>query len=656
VRASASTFAVGLFLSVALPAGVALADPGEQILLDRANYWREQHRFDLASEILDKVLALNPGQPDALYQQGMLAAEQGDSDRADNYFNQLRQLARRAARAAELLAVLPPQSETPASAESPVAVNVPAPVAADLPDTGSSPGNVAPAAQRRSELAAASADSEDLVPAKAPALNGTRPKSGSSPQVASLPQTTVSDDKPAAVAASAAGSADLGIKGMATQVAQVELEPPLPVDGYQRPVTSTPYSPTDTLEMDIDRNLAQLESQANPMLIAGLGVRAHSGDEGLNRLTEVGVPVQGSFSPWYTGTASIAILPVWLDAGSVSSGNLASFGANPLLFAAKKSLSVSGEQTATGVGLLGGYTLGDFSGQFGTSPLGFPVSNLVGMAAYAPKFFDNTLTVRIEGLRQPVTDSVLSYAGTHANLSGVNAIAPGAFGTSPIWGGVVKTGGHLTAFYDDQMYGAYGGAGAAWLTGDNVAGNSVIDALLGAYFRPFKYENWTLKTGISLYYAGYDKNLSGFSFGQGGYFSPQDYEALTFPIEYTGHSGPWSYLASVALGIQHFNERSSPVFPNNPSAQLALEALSPSTAFLGSTHNTGPAFNIKGQLEYAIDDTLSLGVAASLDNGNDYTEGIGKIYLRKTFDWFAPVAKRDDPESVLAHNDPLSRL
>ena len=653
MRASASTFAVGLFLSVALPAGVALADPGEQILLDRANYWREQHRFDLASEILDKVLALNPGQPDALYQQGMLAMEQGDADRAENYFNQLRQLARRAARAAELLAVVPSQGETPGPVESPVAANVPDPVAADLADAGSPPANVAPAARRRSELAATSADSEDLVPVKPPALNGTHAKSASS-QVASLPQTTVSDDdKPAA---SAAGAADPGIKGMATQVAQVELEPPLPVDGYRRPVSSTPYSPTDTLEMDIDRNLAQLESQANPMLVAGLGVRAHSGDEGLNRLTEVGVPVQGSFSPWYTGTASIAILPVWLDAGSVNSSNLASFGANPLLSAAKKSLAVSGEQTATGVGLLGGYTLGDFSGQFGTSPLGFPVSNLVGMAAYAPKFFDNTLTVRIEGLRQPVTDSVLSYAGTHANLSGVNAIAPGVFGTSPIWGGVVKTGGHLTAFYDDQMYGAYGGAGAAWLTGDNVSGNSEIDALLGAYFRPFKYENWTLKTGISVYYAGYDKNLSGFSFGQGGYFSPQDYEALTFPIEYTGHSGPWSYLASVAVGIQHFNERASLVFPNNPSAQLALEALSPSTAFLGSTHNTGPAFNIKGQLEYAIDDSLSLGIAASLDNGNNYTEGIGKIYLRKTFDWFAPVATRTDPESFLTRDDPLSRL
>ena len=38
---------------------------------------------------------------------------------------------------------------------------------------------------------------------------------------------------------------------------------------------------------------------------------------------------------------------------------------------------------------------------------------------YAPKFIDNTLTIRFEALRQPVTDSVLSYAGTHApRLSG----------------------------------------------------------------------------------------------------------------------------------------------------------------------------------------------------------------------------------------------
>ena len=44
-----------------------------------------------------------------------------------------------------------------------------------------------------------------------------------------------------------------------------------------------------------------------------------------------------------------------------------------------------------------------------------------------------------------------------------------------------------------------------------------------------------------------------------------------------------------------------------------------------------------------------------IDNSNNYVEGIGKIYLRKTFDWFAPMAK-SDAQSIAARDQPFSRL
>jgi len=669
MKTSASTLAVGLLLSVALPSGVAMAlDPGEQLMLERANYWRAQQRLDLAGDILNKVLAVNPSQPDALYQQGMLAVQQGDRADAQHYFDRLRQLAPADKRAAELVATLTQPAAAPQAAASAKSVTV-AVVAPNPPPPAPAARSVRPTP----ELVVASADSDDLVPAKlsSPAsLPAASPSRGMATgmvaaaaqdrQVASLSPTTVSDGdlsiSATGLAPPSASSSDLGTTAKTVQVAQVELEAPPPVGGYLPLGNLKPYSPSDTLEMDIDRNLLQLESQSNPELIAGLGFRAHSGTSGTSSLFEVGLPVQVSFSPWYTGTASIAVLPVYLDAGS--GGPVTTFGANPILAAEGVPMVAAGAQNATGVGLLGSYALGDFSGQFGTTPLGFPVTNLVGDLAYIPKFFGDTLSVRIEALRQPVTDSVLSYAGTHASLAAanLNGIRPGAFGTNPTWGGVVKTGGQVTAFYDNQMVGAYAGAGANWLTGTNVAQNSSINALLGAYFRPWKGDNWTLRVGVSLYYTGYDKNLDGFTFGQGGYFSPQDFEGLGFPVEFTGHNGPWSYLAAVTLGVQHFNESSSAVFPNNPNQQIALETLSPSTAFLGGLHSTGIGFNLKGQLEYAVDPTLSVGIAGSLDNGNSYDEVIGKIYLRKTFDWFAPVAMKDDPASIAARDQPMSRL
>ena len=50
--------------------------------------------------------------------------------------------------------------------------------------------------------------------------------------------------------------------------------------------------------------------------------------------------------------------------------------------------------------------------QLGEAAWGFPVTNLIGNLAYQPKFLDGQLSVRLELLRNPVTDSLLSYAGT----------------------------------------------------------------------------------------------------------------------------------------------------------------------------------------------------------------------------------------------------
>jgi len=468
---------------------------------------------------------------------------------------------------------------------------------------------------------------------------------------------TASPNLSAPAPTGSAGSADLGTTARTVQVAQVELEPPPPVNAYQNVQALRPYSATDTLETYIDRDLEQLEAQSNPMLIAGLGYRTHNGATGLQSLDEFGAVDQFSFSPWYTGTATIAVLPVYLDAGTPANINLRNFGANPFAALAGRPLAQAGDQNASGVGLLGTYAWNDFSGQFGTTPLGFPVTNFIGDVAYVPKFWNGTLSVRFEGLRQPVTDTVLSYAGTHANLSTANAVAPGSLGTNSVWGGVVRTGPRVSAFYDDQTYGAYAGAGVSWLTGTNVAENNEVDALLGAYYRPWKVDYGTLRVGVSLFYEGYGKNLNGYTFGQGGYFSPQDFEGFGFPLEFSGSTGPWSYLAATTLGVQHFNAKSSAVFPNNPSAQAELVALSPGTASTVALHSgVAFGFNFKGQLEYAVDKTFSVGVAGSLNNGNNYDEGIVQVYLRKTFDWFAPVAFKNDPESIAARDMPASHL
>jgi hypothetical protein len=88
-----------------------------------------------------------------------------------------------------------------------------------------------------------------------------------------------------------------------------------------------------------------------------------------------------------------------------------------------------------------------------------------------------------------------------------------------------------------------------------------------------------------------------------------------------------------------------------------LQTLAPGSATTSALHSgVGVGFNIKGQVEYAVDKSLALGVAGSINNGNNYNDGIVQLYLRKTFDWFAPVAFKNDPASIAARDMPASRL
>lgn len=499
------------------------------------------------------------------------------------------------------------------------------------------PGTTLPASPA---LTAASADSDDLIAGPAPtaAYSGAKPRLT---QLASLPAATfidsdagADDTLPATPTRqpSPTGRAEPVAAPPRQQLAQAELMIPLPVGGYQPPIETPPTPMQDSLQLNIERSMAQIEAETAPKLEAGFVYRGRPGQSGLSQLDEVGIPIEARYSPWFTGTITASLKPVYLTAGSVGTSSLSLYGVNQFLGLAGQAQLPSGEQDAGGLIASLGYSFGDFSARIGEVAAGFPVTNITGNVAWQPKFLGDQLTLRIEALREPVTDSVLSYAGRSTSLATANSLASGAFGQGSTWGGVAKSGGRVAVYYDDGDIGAYGGAGGAWLTGTNVPDNGSFDSFLGAYFRPYKTAEDEIKVGINLAYFTYDRNLGFYSFGQGGYFSPRNFESITFPVEYTGRSGRWSYLGAVALGLQHFNQRSSPFFPNNAFAQQALINLAGSSnAYYPGGTATSLAANLRGQVEYALSNNLSVGAAGSYNNGRDYDEYIAKVYVRKTF-------------------------
>lgn len=622
----ARQLALGLLLTAAIPpAAVHAADSAEQILLDKANYWRLKARPDLARDALQKLLSVNPIQPDALYAYGVLELQQGNAAEARGYLTRLRQAAPRDPRVASLDGSIAADSQAPGSGST-----TPPPQAAG--DLSAGAGSPEPPPL---DLTATSADGPDMAPARTA-------KPAAPVQLASLPSNAVSDGDLGPDAAP-----DKSEKRV--QLAQIELQVPgpVPIAAYQAPPANPnnangPVPPQDSLQLDIERSITQIEAESSPVLEGGFVYRGRFGTAGLSQMNELASPVDGTFSPWMTGKMTLSVSPVWLDSGSVGASSLPLFGANQLISVAGATPVTPREQSAFGALASLAYAYGPYSAKIGESAWGFPVTNLTGDVAYNPKFLGGQLSVKLEGFREPVTDSLLSYAGTRANLTAVNALTGNAFGNNSVWGGVTKTGIQGSIFYDDNDIGAFGIVSGGFLQGTNVAQNSTINAIIGGYFRPWRTDTQAIRVGVNLNYFGYDKNLSFYSFGQGGYFSPQNYVALTFPVEYQGRVDRWSWLAAVGLGIQHFNADSTPFFPNNPAAQAVLETVEGSTSDSNvrypGTHSTGLAADLRGQVEYAVSKDLAVGASAQYDNGNSYNEGIFKLYFRKTFAEAAPLA------------------
>ena len=71
----------------------------------------------------------------------------------------------------------------------------------------------------------------------------------------------------------------------------------------------------------------------------------------------------------------------------------------------------------------------------------------------------------------------------------------------------------------------------------------------------------TLTVGVNTTLMRYDRNLSYFTYGQGGYFSPQQYVILNLPVEWTGRNGQFTYDLKGSIGAQHYRQDPSNYFP-----------------------------------------------------------------------------------------------
>ncbi len=391
----------------------------------------------------------------------------------------------------------------------------------------------------------------------------------------------------------------------------------------------------DPMLRDIDRNIVDLRDALSPAIQAGYGFRYVSGSKGQARLTDETTPIEAVYTPGESGQFKVTVTRESLNSGTFKSSDLGLQTFGTIALGLSKPFVVGStyvppayaghrpdNQTAQGVGLNVAYRDELFGADIGATPIGFKVQNVVGGVEVTPAINDR-LRLRAGFGRRAVTESLLSYAGTTDPRTGAR------------WGGVVHDRGTIGIEYGDGDFAAYANGGGGRLTGKHVADNTEYGFSGGTSYPAWRGETDEVRIGLDLLYQSYNKNLGFFTYGQGGYFSPQRYFSALVPVTYRGKSGDdLTYEVSTALGLQSFGQKATNYYPADPALQAQLAAMLPVgglSATFGRKTVSGLAGNFRARFDYRVAPNLRVGGQASFQKSGDYDEAAGSLYARYIF-------------------------
>lgn len=399
---------------------------------------------------------------------------------------------------------------------------------------------------------------------------------------------------------------------------------------------------------DAARALDDIMQQRSPYLVQGVTARSNDSESGLSKLTDVQAPFEASM-PLGDNRVAVRVTPVSLDAGKLDIDASERYGTGAagvidevLAFSAKHPGATEdelgaetqrvmnkglGRQKDSGVGLAIAWESEPhgLKADLGVSPLGFLYSTAVGGISLERSFSGSpNLHYGLALSRRAVTDSLTSFAGSRDERSGKE------------WGGVTANGARAQLSYDDGEVGAYGYGSAHALLGNNVKSNTRVELGSGAYWYLLNDESSILTVGLGLTGIGYENNQGNFTYGSGGYFSPQQFYSLSVPVNWAHRGERWTYKIRSSVGVQHFKQDSVAYFINDNDMQDQLEAYADvatsaggylPTRFQGSSE-TGIGYNLSGAAEYRLGSNFFLGGHAGVDNAQDYRQLSGGLYLR----------------------------
>ncbi|ELY4673849.1 cellulose biosynthesis protein BcsC [Cronobacter turicensis] len=287
--------------------------------------------------------------------------------------------------------------------------------------------------------------------------------------------------------------------------------------------------------------------------------------------------------------------------------------------------SGNAKQRASGVSVAAGWRNDTWDMDIGTTPIGFDVVDVVGGLSYSSDL--GPIGYTLNAHRRPISSSMLAFGGQRD--------APSNTGTT--WGGVRATGGGASLSYDrGEAHGVWASLNADQLTGKNVADNWRVRWMSGYYYKLINENNQRLTIGLNNMVWHYEKDLSGYSLGQGGYYSPQEYVSFAVPVAWRMRTENWSWELGASGSWSHSRtqtERRYPLSGLIPTPVIntqnpALSRYADKDALEEGSSSSGWGYTANALIERRITSNWSVGAAVDIQQAKDYTPSNFSLFIR----------------------------
>ncbi|CNF87024.1 cellulose synthase subunit BcsC [Yersinia enterocolitica] len=272
-------------------------------------------------------------------------------------------------------------------------------------------------------------------------------------------------------------------------------------------------------------------------------------------------------------------------------------------------------QRASGTSIAMGWQNEHWATDIGTTPMGFEVVDVVGGLAYSNSW--NHIGWTATASRRPLSSSLLAFAGTRDPNTNVT------------WGGVRANGVSLGASYDrGEANGVWSDLSYHYLTGQNVADNQRLRFMTGYYYKLINEDNRRLTVGLNGMWWHYQKDLSGYTLGQGGYYSPQKYLSLAIPVNYRQRTDNWSWELGGSVSLSHSATNDRARYPLQSLLNNSIKSISDRNDLDYGDSSNGVGYTLRALIERRLSSHWTLGAGVDIQQAKDYTPSHALIYLR----------------------------